>query len=451
MTRRQKLLLSMLGSILLHCVLVAMLLSGVLLPNMRATSDAETIPEPEEVVILLSDILPESLDDDGEREKMFVRTDPDSESDEAPASPQFESDRNTLAATELLPEPVADAIDGMPTIEGRVDMPGLELRDRDFADGNEDRIELPAPGSQALSVPANSSGQLASAVPTPQQQQQAADSIANSDAGNADPSETSAKPMGDDGKGEAEGAVESSVVAEELQRPSEPTNDASVEEEVADASSNPLAGNVPVVMTSDGDNEDPEMETKKPAPTALVGSPSGPTNSTAKTDSDSPPGSAADPEGAANSGSNSPPGGAMAASSSSQASAESTAFNPETRANHVSGTLSNLGDKASVDALGTELGRYKQGVVTAVEKSWHRFRLSNRDDVTAGHLRLRFRIDSSGQVRNLKILRNEANIGMTEFTLKAILAADIPAMPKDVAGLLGSSGLVMNYTILVAY
>ena len=89
--------------------------------------------------------------------------------------------------------------------------------------------------------------------------------------------------------------------------------------------------------------------------------------------------------------------------------------------------------------------------MTAIEKSWHRFRLSNRDDITAGNLRLRFRVDSKGQVRNLKIVRDEANIGMTEFTLKAILAADIPAMPKDVAGMLGSNGLVMNYTVLVVY
>ena len=77
-----------------------------------------------------------------------------------------------------------------------------------------------------------------------------------------------------------------------------------------------------------------------------------------------------------------------------------------------------------------QLGSYKQKVVTAIEKSWHQFRLSNMDDVTAGNLRLRFRVDSRGEVHNLRILRNEANVGLTEFTLEAILAAKIPAMPK---------------------
>lgn len=440
MSRRQKLLLSMLGSILLHCLLVVMFFSGVLLPSMRATSDSETIAEPEEVVILLSDLLPEQLDG-GERDKMFVRTDPDAESDEAPTDPRFESDRNTLAATELPPEPSAESIDGLPTIEGRVDLPALELRDRNFSEGDGDSIGLPAPGTPAISAPQGRPVELANATP-----QQAADSMAGGD-GNSEPSESVKQPQEEDGLGEANGAVESTVVAENLQRPQQATNEVSVEEVAADATRNPLEGNVPVVMPVNGEPENREAKIEKPEPKALVGSPSGPKNTEGKTESDSPPNNDAS---APDSGSQASPTGAMAASSS-QASAETPAFNPETIANHMSGTLSNLGDKASVDAEGTELGRYKQGVVTAIEKSWHRFRLSNRDDITAGNLRLRFRVDSKGRVRNLKIIRDEANIGMTEFTLKAILAADIPAMPKDVDGLLGSNGLVMNYTVMVVY
>ena len=436
MSRSQKLLLSMLGSVLLHCLLAVMLLSGVLLPSMRATGDAETAAEPEEVVVLLSDILPEGLD--GDREKMFVRTDPDSESAEAPPDPKFESDRNTLAATELPPEPDPDSIGAMPTIQGRVDFPGLELRDRDFTDGDGDGIELPAPGSLAASVPESSSGQPA------------ADSMMPG-GGDQNPSENSGEPNGKDGSGDAKGAVESSVLAEELQRTGREADQRFSEELAADTTRNPLEGNVPVVVPVAEDLEDRELKAEKSAPTALVGSPAGPESAKAKTESDALPGPDATGErSASDSGGESSPSSAMAANSS-QASGEAPAFDPETRTNHVSGRLSNLGDKASVDAEGTELGRYKQGVVTAIEKSWHRFRLSNRDDITAGNLRLRFRVDSKGQVRNLKILRDEANIGMTEFTLKAILAADIPAMPADVAGLLGSDGLVMNYTVMVVY
>ena len=446
MSRRQKLLLSMLGSVLLHCLLVVMLFSGVLVPSMRATSDVETVAEPEEVVILLSDLLPEQLD--SERDKMFVRTDPDAESDEAPPDPRFESDRNTLAVTELPPEPNAESIEAMPTIEGRIDLPALELRDRKFSDGEGDSIELPAPGTPVVSAPEGRPVELANATPT--SQQHSADSMASGD-GNSEPSESVKQPTEEDGSGEANGAVESPEVAENLQRPQQETNEVSVEEVAADAARNPLEGNVPVVMPVNGELENREAKIEKPEPKALVGSPSGPKNTDGKTESDSPPDSPANNDASApDSGSQTSPSGAMAASSS-QASAETPAFNPETIANHMSGTLSNLGDKASVDAEGTELGRYKQGVVTAIEKSWHRFRLSNRDDITAGNLRLRFRVDSKGQVRNLKIVRDEANIGMTEFTLKAILAADIPAMPKDVAGMLGSNGLVMNYTVLVVY
>jgi hypothetical protein len=449
MSRSQKLLLSMLGSILLHCLLALMFFSGLLLPSMRATSDKKTIAEPEEVVILLSDLLPDPLD--GGREKMFVRTDPDSESSEAPDAPQFESDRNTLAATEFLPEPDAESVDGMPTIQGRVDFPGFELRDRDFSDGDGDSIELPAPGSQAVSVAESVPGEVTN--PVPPSQQQATDAMASADSSTPDSGATVGQPSGEDGSGDAKGAPESPDVAENLQRPVEETDDAAVEELAENAPSNPVAGNVPVVMSVDGDSGDREVDRKKPSPTALVGSPSSPKSAAGKSESDATPGSVAKQVGSASdSASESQVGGAMAASSSqAPASSETPAFNPETRANHVSGTLSNLGDKTSVDAEGTELGRYKQGVVTAIEKSWHRFRLSNRDDVTAGNLRLRFRVDSGGKVRNLKILRAEANNGMTEFTLKAILAADIPSMPKEVASVLGSEGLVMNYTVLVFY
>ena len=444
MSRGQKLLLSMLGSILLHCILGVMLVSGVLVPNIRATHHDDAIAEPEEVVVMLSDILPQPLD--GEREKMFVRTDPDSESDEAPVDARFESDRNTLAATENLPEPAPESIDGMPTIVGRIERPGLELRDRDFSDGEEPgaegSIELPAPGSPAVTTTSGSQFE---------DQVQAADPIA----GGGHPASDVAleKSNQDNGSGDAEGATESPEVAEKLQRPEQETSDMSVDEVVADTTRNPLIGNSAEVMALDGDSENQDAETEKPMSGEVVGSPAGPKETQEKTASDLPPA----PTGrkkrpAGETSSDIADGGAMAANSSSASTAGNPpAFSPETRANHVSGTLSNLGDRASVDAEGTELGRYKQGVVTAIEKSWHRYRLSNRDDVTAGNLRLRFRIDSSGQVRNLKILRNEANTGMTEFTLKAILAADIPAMPADVAGLLGSEGLVMNYTILVAY
>ena len=51
MSRRQKLLLSMLGSFLLHCLLAVILFSGVMVPTMRATIDGEAVEEPEEVVI----------------------------------------------------------------------------------------------------------------------------------------------------------------------------------------------------------------------------------------------------------------------------------------------------------------------------------------------------------------------------------------------------------------
>ena len=447
MSRSRKLLLSMLGSILLHCLLAALLVSGVLLPGTRATSDEEEFAErePEEVVVMLSDVLSEPVTDEGE--KMFVRTDADSESEKAPEESRFESDRNTLAATELPAKSEPDSLEKMPTIAGRVDIPGRELRDRKFSDGEDagdTSIELPAPGSPAVSVSRGTSAdyaQTSPSVPT-ESKTRTANEVADG-------------LKEEQGTREEKVASKSLVAADEMQRPPEPTKEEARDETIADASRNPILGNVPVVMAVEGKAENNEPTTKIPRSTQHIGSTPGPKNVEKKAEGKTSTAAAAGAIGnrsAPESVSESSVRDAMAANSSSaSASGETPSLRPETIANRVSGTLSNLGNRASVDAEATELGRYKQSVVTAIETSWHRFRLSNRDDVTAGNLRLRFRVDSKGQVRNLKIVRDEANIGMTEFTLKAILAAKIPSMPAEVAGLLGSDGLVMNYTVMVVY
>ena len=95
------------------------------------------------------------------------------------------------------------------------------------------------------------------------------------------------------------------------------------------------------------------------------------------------------------------------------------------------------------------MGRYKKEVTQAVERQWHRYREQNADFVTYGTLKVKFRVDKKGTPRNLKLIKNDANSVMAEFTLRAVLDADIPEMPEEVSSMLGSSGLEISYDVIV--
>lgn len=439
-------MVSVLGALIAHLLLLVVIVLLLTLGGVVGPSESEAASEPQEVTIMISDLIPEPPQE--EPGKQYVRTDPDQQADRPPESARFESDRDTLAATQMLPDPNAEAVKDMPTIAGRDDLPSLELRDREFAEG--DPIELPPPASAASQptppssvLPPDSSANPAVAasaatMAAKSESQQTAQSQAQA-AGNTDADGDRDADTQTDGKSESKALDEGD--ADKTRRPDALLLAENTEAETKESFADPLAADDAPQIGRDEGAMDRQAAADRKA--EEVGSPVD---------------AAAAASGSSAAAQAPAVGGAMAAQPAAPASTPSPgeaavkpAFQPLTRANEVSGTLSNLGKKAALDVEATELGRYKKSVVSAIEQEWHRYRLSNMDDITAGNLRLRFRVDSGGRVRNLKIVRNEANIGMTEFTLKAILAAKIPAMPEDVAAMLGSGGLIMNYNILVVY
>jgi len=116
--------------------------------------------------------------------------------------------------------------------------------------------------------------------------------------------------------------------------------------------------------------------------------------------------------------------------------------------NKVSGTISNRG-KAALNVEESELGKYKKAVTQAIERKWHRYRQNYADFVTYGSLRLKFKVNERGTPVNLKIAKNNSNAIMTEFTLKSILDADIPPMPKKIKELLRGRGLEITYDVII--
>jgi Gram-negative bacterial tonB protein. len=107
---------------------------------------------------------------------------------------------------------------------------------------------------------------------------------------------------------------------------------------------------------------------------------------------------------------------------------------------HVSGNITNRGISA-VNALGTPLGRYQKIVADSIGSRWYAYMDQKRDLITIGTLRVRFFVDRSGQVKNLKITENSSNEAFANVCVQSVLEAHLPPIPEEVANTLPSEGL----------
>ncbi|HVD95210.1 MAG TPA: energy transducer TonB [Candidatus Limnocylindria bacterium] len=125
---------------------------------------------------------------------------------------------------------------------------------------------------------------------------------------------------------------------------------------------------------------------------------------------------------------------------STSASQAQSAYRRLKERNHISGNITNRGISA-VNALGTPLGRYQKIVSDSIGSRWYTYMDQKRDLITIGTLRLRFRIDRSGQVKDLKITENSSNEAFANVCLQSVLEAHLPPIPNDVANSLPAEGL----------
>lgn len=128
---------------------------------------------------------------------------------------------------------------------------------------------------------------------------------------------------------------------------------------------------------------------------------------------------------------------------------EKDAFQPETRRSTVKGTISNVGTEDAVNAAATPVGRYMRQVTGAIEKKWHQFRLARAGDVEPGKMGLRFFVNKNGKVEDIEFLFKEANALMEDFTIEAILKAEIPPIPKDLLPILEKGRVEITYDIVI--
>jgi outer membrane biosynthesis protein TonB len=128
----------------------------------------------------------------------------------------------------------------------------------------------------------------------------------------------------------------------------------------------------------------------------------------------------------------------------------STAYRPERQRTRISGNISNRGI-ASVNALGTPLGRYQKIVTDSIGSRWYAFTRSKADMITIGTLTAHFTVDRNGKIKNLRILRNTSNEIFANICLQSILEANLPPIPEDVADTLPPEGLEWDGVNFIMY
>ena len=128
--------------------------------------------------------------------------------------------------------------------------------------------------------------------------------------------------------------------------------------------------------------------------------------------------------------------------STAPASAQS-AYRPLKERTRISGRITNRGI-ASVNALGTPLGRYQKFLVDAIGSRWYAFLDRQMDLINIGTTRVVFVVDRSGRVKNLKVVENTANEALANVCIQSIQEAQFPPMSDDLAATLPAEGLEMD-------
>jgi len=369
---------------------------GVVRLRIQAFTDEDSgAPEPEEETPLLLPEVAIEIEEEEPAPLNYVRTTQNEREALAPDQAAFQSDRNTRAASELAPE--EGGLENLPSQDG-VDLPFLEMADRDVVDGElADDATIPVAAIEIIQPLLAATESIRSLELEPPLDSELLPEPAVEAAAEPAPASV-AETLLDDSPLSESGEMAAAFVGElpvegEGDTPGEenPEADPDREPELAEAS-----------PPERREKTQPEERPPSPLPT---------------------------------------PG--------SEKAEEKDVFQPHTRRNKVAGTISNRGKSAAVDAAETPLGRYTRKVTGAVERSWHFERRRKSDFVSYGSLKVSFVVAASGKPGSLSIIEDDANPIMIDFTLGAILSAEIPPMPKEVRELLGGEPLEITYDVII--
>jgi outer membrane biosynthesis protein TonB len=132
-------------------------------------------------------------------------------------------------------------------------------------------------------------------------------------------------------------------------------------------------------------------------------------------------------------------------SAAERAQPPQSSYQPYKQKTRQSGAITNRG-VASVNALGTPLGRYQKMVYDAIGSRWYAYVQEKGDLISIGTAHVVFSVDRGGRVKNLKVLQNTSNEAFANVCLQSIIEIKLPPIPEDVAASLPPEGLDQEIT-----
>ncbi|HEY5742178.1 MAG TPA: energy transducer TonB [Terrimicrobiaceae bacterium] len=123
-------------------------------------------------------------------------------------------------------------------------------------------------------------------------------------------------------------------------------------------------------------------------------------------------------------------------------------FQPQTRVTRIRGNISNRG-RSAVSATATPLGRYKKMLSDAIGSRWYYYVTEQMGLLNVGTMEVRFIVRESGKVERVQVLRNSSNESFASCTVRAIMEAEIPAIPKDLVPMLEGGRIEIEYSFTI--
>jgi hypothetical protein len=106
----------------------------------------------------------------------------------------------------------------------------------------------------------------------------------------------------------------------------------------------------------------------------------------------------------------------------------------------IAGNISKRG-VASVNAVGTPLGRYEKSVYDSIGKRWYALCDANRDRVDIGTVHVQFVVAPNGKINDIKVISGGTSESFANLCLQSIQEAKAGAIPEEVLAVLPSEGL----------
>jgi TonB family protein len=123
-------------------------------------------------------------------------------------------------------------------------------------------------------------------------------------------------------------------------------------------------------------------------------------------------------------------------------------YQPQTRITRIRGNISNKG-RAALSATATPLGRYKKMLSDAIGSRWYYYVTEQLGLLNVGTVEVRFIVRQNGNVERVQVLRNSSNESFAACTVRAIMEADIPPIPKELVPMLEGSRIEIEYSFTI--